>query len=119
LICRRGDRPIGALAFFDHDAINRCAEFRIIIGEPDARRQGLGFESAQAWLSYGFAGLSLEKVFVNLLEGEVRSIRMVERLGFECEGLLRDEIRFDSSRYNVMRYALLADSPHWVPGTAE
>ncbi len=110
LVSLHEGQPIGAVAYLDIDDQNQRAEFRIIIAEPSARRQALGAEAAQAWLEYGFEGLSLEKIFVQTLEGEIHSARMIECLGFEFEGLLKSEIRSGSARYHVSRWGMTRQS---------
>jgi len=106
LVRTNSGHPVGALAYLDHDSYHCRAEFRILIGDSDARKQGLGFEAAAAWLGYGLNALSLDKIYVQLLEGDIRSARLFERLGFGLEALLPGEIRLDGTRRNIERWAL-------------
>lgn len=110
LIRLHSGHPVGAAAYLDHDRRHRRAEFRILVGDAAARKQGLGSEAACAWLEYGVGGLGLEKVFVQLLEGDVRSSRLFDKLGFGFEAFLKDEICLDGVRRNVERWALYRDA---------
>jgi len=107
LVSPKNGNAVGLVAYLDIDKLNRRAEFRLIIGDPKARGRGLGIETAEAWLEFGFEGLGLEKIFVQLLEGEIRSIRMFEKLGFKFEGILKGEIESGAERYNVARWGKL------------
>lgn len=104
VICTRKRSPIGVLAFFDCNVRHRRAEFRILIGKSSARRNGFGYEAAVPWLEFGLSVLGLEKIHCQHLEGDVRSARMLERLGFEIEGLLKKEAAINSSRVNIVRW---------------
>jgi RimJ/RimL family protein N-acetyltransferase len=116
LIRTHSGHPLGAAAYLDHDPHHRRADFRILVGDPAARKKGLAGEAAGAWLAYGLRGLALEKIFAQLLEGDVRSARLMERLGFAFEALLPREIRLDGSRCNVERWALHRDTWYKGPG---
>jgi hypothetical protein len=60
LLRTHSGHPVGAVAYLDHDPYHRRAEFRILIGDPPARKQGLAGEAAEAWLEFGLHGLGLE-----------------------------------------------------------
>ncbi len=87
------DRDRGALvgtcslhAF--HHASHRCE-----VGYLLARAQwgrGLAHEAVGALVAYGFATLGLHRIEADIDPANVASARVLERLGFEREGLLRE-----------------------------
>ncbi len=96
-------QPIGALAFLDHDADQRRAELRKLIGEADYRGKGFAEEATRLWLAHGVNALGLEKIYVSTLQTHINNIKLNERIGFQVEGLLRDEVRIDDVRHDVLR----------------
>ncbi len=116
LMCLHSGQPVGAVAYLDRDDLHARAEFRILIGEPGLRRHGYALEGAQAWLEFGFTTLALEKIFVQLPEGDVRSLRLFEQLGFTIEAVLPGELRIGGERQNAVRCAILRDARMPMPG---
>lgn len=96
-------KPIGALAYLDHDDDQRRAELRKLIGDPDYRGKGLAEEATRLWIAYGFDALKLEKIYVSTLQANLGNIKLNERIGFQVEGLLRDEVLIDGVRRDVLR----------------
>ena len=101
-------RPIGNTGLNDIDYRNRTAEFGITIGEPDARGQGYGTETAQLMLGYAFTALSLHNVKLTVHEYNLAGIRAYTKAGFKQYGRRREKI-------SNGRQALGRDS-HGVPG---
>jgi UDP-4-amino-4,6-dideoxy-N-acetyl-beta-L-altrosamine N-acetyltransferase len=99
---------IGNLGLHKIDRIHRKAEVGIVIGEPTFWSKGYGTEAMRLALRYGFDDLGLNKVSLDVLETNVRAIRTYERLGFQREGLHRDEAYKDGRFINVIRMSLLA-----------
>ena len=102
------DKPIGALAYLDHDNEQRRAELRKLIGDPDYRGMGLAEEATRLWLAYGIRELGLEKIYVSTLQTHISNINLNERIGFQVEGLLRDEVLIDGQRHDVLRMGYCA-----------
>lgn len=105
-ITTREERPIGLIAYLDHDPDQRKAELRKLIGEPSMRGRGLGKEATRLWIRYGLTTLGLHKIYVSTLETNIRNIRLNEELGFKIEGMLKNEIFFDGRRHDVLRMGL-------------
>ncbi len=102
-------QPIGVTAFLDCDDLHRKAEIRILIAAADRRGQGYGLEAARAWVEFGFGQLGLEKIYVQLLASDVRSLHLFERLGFSVEAVLPGELRIAGVRQDAARCGLLRD----------
>ena len=96
-------QPIGALAFLDHDVEQRRAELRKLIGEPEFRGKGIAEEATRLWIGYGLSVLDLEKIYVSTLQTHIGNIHLNEKVGFQVEGLLRDEVLIDGARHDVLR----------------
>lgn len=106
IITTLDNRPIGVLAFLDHSIDQKRAELRKLIGDPDARGQGLAEEATRLWIGYGFDALGLEKIYVSTLQTNISNIKLNERIGFRVEGLLRNEVLIDGKRHDVLRMGI-------------
>jgi len=96
-------KPIGALAYLDHDDGQRRAELRKLIGDSEYRGKDLAEEATRLWIAYGLDALKLDKIYVSTLQANLGNIRLNERIGFQVEGLLRDEVLIDGVRHDVLR----------------
>ncbi len=101
--------PIGLMAFLDYDRVQRKAELRKLIGDVRYRGKGYGKRATALWIRHGVANLGLRKIYLNTLETDLRNIRLNEELGFEVEGILRNECWFDGEYHDILRMALLVD----------
>jgi RimJ/RimL family protein N-acetyltransferase len=99
-------KPIGAMAYLDHSRKQNRAELRKLIGDPEARGQGLAEEATRMWIQYGAHGLGLEKIYVSTLQTQIANIKLNEAIGFHVEGLLRNEVLIDGERCDVLRMGL-------------
>jgi RimJ/RimL family protein N-acetyltransferase len=99
-------QPVGAIAYLDHNKKQRRAELRKIIGERSLRRRGLGREASQLWVGYGLGALGLKKIYLNTLATQIGNIKINEEIGFQVEGILRNEVLVDGTYHDVLRMGL-------------
>jgi RimJ/RimL family protein N-acetyltransferase len=102
-------RPIGSVAFLNHDPAQHKAELRKLIGEADQRGKGLGKEASMLWIRYGLGALGLHKIYLSTLHTNSRNVRLNEELGFRTEGILRNEVLIDGVYHDVLRMGLSRD----------
>lgn len=101
------DRLIGTIALF---ALNQ-AQGRAEIGYSLASAwhgRGLASEAVAAVLGHAFDGLGLRRVEADVDPRNQPSRRLVERLGFREEGLLRERWWVDGETADTVLYGLLA-----------
>jgi ribosomal-protein-alanine N-acetyltransferase len=77
----------------------------------DQWRRGYTTDAVHTLVSFGFAGLGLHRVSAAIGPDNRPSLRLVERLGFCYEGLLRDHVHTNGAWRNSMLYSVLA--PEW------
>ena len=106
LITTPENKPIGAMAYLDYDIDQKRAELRKLIGDPEFRGMGLAEEATRLWIAYGINALSLEKIYVSTLQTHISNIKLNEKIGFQVEGLLQDEVLIDGTRHDVLRMGL-------------
>lgn len=102
--------PVGAVAFLDYDPVQRKAELRKLIGESAWRGKGLAKEASRLWIQYGLRTLRLRKIYLNTLNTNLPNIRLNEDLGFQIEGILRNEVCIDGAYHDVLRMGLWHES---------
>ncbi len=101
--------PIGAITYLNYDSVQRKAELRKLIGDKNWRGKGLAKEATRLWLEYGLGQLRLRKVFLDTLDTNLHNIKLNEDLGFQIEGILRNEVYFDGQMHDVLRMGLVRD----------
>jgi RimJ/RimL family protein N-acetyltransferase len=71
---------------------------------------GRGFmtEAARALVDYGFRDLALHRIWASCLPENPASVRVLEKLGFRREGLLRENLRIQGEWRDSYLYGLLA-----------
>ncbi len=115
---RRGDeqifaieiegRHVGNLGLHKVDRVHRKADLGIVIGETTYWSRGYGTDAVVTALRYGFGHLALNKVSLDVLEGNLRAIRSYEKVGFVREGIRREDVYRDGRFLNVIRMSILA-----------
>lgn len=101
------DRLIGTTTLF---AINR-AQGRAEIGyalHPDAWGRGLAGDALGAMVGHAFDGLGLRRLEADIDPRNTASCRLVERLGFVREGLLRERWHVAGETCDSALFGLLA-----------
>jgi [ribosomal protein S5]-alanine N-acetyltransferase len=95
---REDDVLIGVSGLHQIHWKNRNAHFGIGIGDKSCWNQGLGTQTTALVMQYAFDTLNLHRVTLHVFEYNPRAVRVYEKLGFQKEGLLRQE-NFREGRY--------------------
>jgi len=100
------DAFIGCCQLNDIDRWHHRAEIGFIL---DRRYWGRGYalEAMQAVVNHAAQNLHLRRLTARVHLGNVRSVRLLERLGFEEEGVLRGFVARDGERRDVQLFGLL------------
>ena len=101
------DRCLGLVNYHDGHIRSRRAAIGYII-DPARCRQGIGAEAVSAMLDFCFGQLGLHRLQAFIDPDNIASRALVEKLGFRCEGLLRDNLRVGDVWRSDLLYALLA-----------
>ena len=100
------DHCLGLVNYHDGHIRSRRAAIGYIIN-PARHRQGLGAEAVSAMLNFCFGELRLHRLQAFIDPDNAASRRLVEKLGFRSEGLLRDNLRVGDVWRSDLLYALL------------
>jgi ribosomal-protein-alanine N-acetyltransferase len=100
------DRCLGMVNYHDGHIRNKRVAIGYIIN-PACRRQGIATEAVSAMLDHCFGELELHRVQAFIQPDNSASRALAEKLGFRCEGVLRDNLRVGGAWRDEMLYALL------------
>jgi len=71
--------------------------------------RGIAFEAARAVIEYGFGAMALHRIQAHTIADNHRSVRLLERLGFQREGTLREfSLEDDGAYHDSAVYGLLS-----------
>jgi ribosomal-protein-alanine N-acetyltransferase len=73
------------------------------------RGQGYATEAARAMMEYGFHSLGLHRIHADTNSNNLRSWRIMERLGMKREAVLRDSVYEEGKWLDRYVYGMLAD----------
>ena len=83
------NRCVGQVGLYKIDHRVRNAEFGIIIGDRTLWGKGLGHAFTKFALNYGFQELNLNRIYLTVLETNMKAIKLYRSFGFREEGRLR------------------------------
>ncbi|MBU6288049.1 MAG: GNAT family N-acetyltransferase [Chloroflexi bacterium] len=98
--------PIGLVSLWDRSVPHDAAELSIWLGSQH-RDRGLGTEALRLSLRYAFDDLELHKVYLRVLDYNLRARRAYEKCGFVVEGYLREEMRVNGTWHTLIYMGVL------------
>jgi [ribosomal protein S5]-alanine N-acetyltransferase len=84
---------------------------------PEHWGKGYATEAGRAMLEFGFLDLQVHRISAWCIADNLASVRVLERLGFRREGVLREKERFKGRLWDVCLYGLLA--AEWRAGVED
>jgi RimJ/RimL family protein N-acetyltransferase len=103
---REDDRVIGTCSLYNFDLGNRRAEIGYILGRAYWGK-GYATEALTALIEYVFQTFSLHRIEADVDPRNAASIRLLERLGFQREGYLRERWLVGGETQDALFYGLL------------
>ncbi len=103
---RLDDQLIGSITLFNLDFTHRRAEIGYALGR-EHWRQGYMNEALMAVLKYAFEVLDLHRIEADVDPRNTASIRTLEKLGFQREGVLRERWQVNGEIQDAFFYGLL------------
>lgn len=98
---------IGVIRLMFINWINRNAEIGIFIGEKDYQNRGIGKETIQLILNYGFNDLNLERIYLKVGVTNYQAIKLYINCGFFKEGTLRKHHWSNGKYIDVIQLGIL------------
>jgi [ribosomal protein S5]-alanine N-acetyltransferase len=108
IVLRESERVIGTCLLFNFDAPSRRAETGYVLGQPHWSK-GYAKEAMSGLVRYAFDVLDLHRLEAQVDARNDASCKLLERLGFAREGLLRQRF-FDKGEFSdAASYRLLRE----------
>ena len=116
---RHRDEAVGIVHLDEMVPHQRRASLGVFVAAPDRRKSGIGHVATALILDYGFNGLDLRKVGLEVLATNAGAIALYERLGFVREGVKRQEYFADGVCHDSCVYGLLRAEFAALPAAAQ
>lgn len=102
----QNDDILGQAAFKSIRWFNRKAELSLFL-HPDHHGKRIGMKVMDAMIKHAFNHLNLHRLEAEVIEYNKPALNLVKKLGFICEGCLREARYFDGKYYSIYRFGLL------------
>jgi [ribosomal protein S5]-alanine N-acetyltransferase len=106
IVLRESGRAIGTCLFFNFDEPSHRAETGYVLGQVYWSK-GYGHEAMKGLVAYAFDTLNLRRLEAQVDPRNVASCKLLERLGFEREGLRRQNYFTKGEFSDTALYGLL------------
>ena len=103
---KKDNTLIGHCGFFDIDSSNCCAEISYCL-KRGSWGQGIMTEAVDAMLRFGFEDYGFHRITAKVIKGNIGSIRVLQKLGFTEEGLLRESLYKNGQYHDLMILSVL------------
>jgi [ribosomal protein S5]-alanine N-acetyltransferase len=113
---KASDHCLGLVNYHDGHIRNKRVAIGYII-DPAHCRQGIATEAVSAMLRFCFQDLGLHRLHAFIHPDNTASRALIEKLGFRCEGLLRENLRVGDEWREDVLYALLSTDRFGQDGT--
>ncbi|MCF8241947.1 MAG: GNAT family N-acetyltransferase [Melioribacteraceae bacterium] len=103
----KDDQLLGEISLKNIKWYNRKAEIGIIL-KKEFYGKGFGTNALKSIMDYAFNKMNFYRLEAEVLEFNVGSIKLLEKLGFVKEGVLREAKYSDGKYWDIFRYGLLS-----------
>jgi len=109
VIAKDSGRHIGNISLQNIHAVNRGAEYAIMIGDKNYWGKGIAKEASRLIIEYGFGALNLHRIYCGTPVLNVPMRRLAESLGFREEGTRREAMYKNGKFLDVVEYGMLIE----------
>ena len=106
IVLKETNKIIGVIDIFPIDWKNKNAEVGYWIGRKYWGK-GCMTEAVKLMLKFAFEKLKLHRVYATTIEKNTASKRVLEKVGFKLEGIMRESTYIDNKWYNELIFGIL------------
>lgn len=105
-----GDKEeiIGAVYLLAIDWLNRSGELALWIGKKSAQGKGAGEFACREILKHAFLEINLNRVFLTVLNENIKATNLYRKIGFKEEGRLRQAVYKNGKYEDLLQMGILA-----------
>lgn len=108
IVSKSTKQSIGYIGFENINFIEGHSGFGFFIKKP-FRGKGFGSEALNLLLEYGFLHLRLRRIYTEILENNLSSIKVTKKLGFVEEGRLRKQALRSGKYLDILIFGKLLE----------
>ena len=98
--------PVGLIGLLGIDMTNKKAEYYICMGEQSFKGRGIAKTASNLLVEYAFETLGLNKIYLYTERENDAAQKLFEKLGFEKEGLLKEDIIYNGRKVDRYVYGI-------------
>jgi len=102
------NEAIGFVDLFDFDPKNNKVGLGVLILD-HARGNKYGSEALELLVGYTFNNLNVHQIYANVLEDNIASVKLFEKLGFTISGIKKDWVLENNEYKNEYLFQLIKD----------
>ncbi len=106
IVLKETQKVIGGVGLKRIDYKHQCGEFGFWLGKKHWN-QGLTSEAARLMLHFGFRQLRLHRIYAHAFDENIGSRRVLEKCGFQLEGIMRQAVIRNKKRHDLYNYGIL------------
>ncbi len=100
------DNWVGTISLKNIDKVANQAEYAIITSS-SVHGKGYAFSATKEIIEYGFEKLGLNRIYLNVVDENIRANKFYKKVGFVYEGCFREAIYIKGKIYNLNWYSIL------------
>jgi diamine N-acetyltransferase len=108
MIVTNSEEPVGFVDLFDFDPKNDKVGLGVLVLD-HARGKKYGQEALKLLIEYAFKNLYVHQIYANVLEDNLGSIKLFEKLNFVKSGVKKDWVLEGSQYKNEYLFQLIKD----------
>ncbi len=105
------DEPVGKFTYFDFNPRNQSVEFGYTVN-PKFRNRGIGSNMLSMVINHLFSTKELNKLYCQTAAFNIASVKLLEKLGFHRDGVLREHHELDGKLWDDYIYSILRREWH-------
>ncbi|MCM3785636.1 GNAT family N-acetyltransferase [Neobacillus mesonae] len=99
----------GLVSYYYEDEQKNWLEMGIVLHEPNSWNRSIGTRALALWIEHLFGQLPLVRVGLTTWSGNIRMIRVAEKLGMQIEARIRKVRFYDGKYYDSIRMGMLRE----------
>lgn len=106
VVYKESNQVIGEVVFNEYNEETDNVNFRVLLSEASCNK-GVGTEAVSMFIQYGMEELELHKISLEVFSFNPRAERVYQKVGFNLEGIKREEFIYNQEYIDTKIYGLL------------
>ena len=98
--------PVGLIGLINIDRKKKEAEYYICLGEKDYKGKGIAQIASKILIDEAYREFKLNRLYLYTETGNIRAQRLFEKIGFEKEGLIKNDLIYNGRKIDRYIYGL-------------